>query len=161
MRVEVINQPFRWTAGFWCRCLRGCLGWGDWALAVGGGTVRGKRSKSGNSVWGEGLEEVKEPQEERDGRDSLISTTDSSVDQQHRTTFCALKHARSSYKPTILMGGGFLADDFSRVLWKETWAVAVGGGSVGGTGIMWGEGLEKVEELQRERDGRDSPRYCR
>ena len=46
-------------------------------------------------MWGEGLEnKEEEPQEERDGRDSLLGTTDSSVDQEHRTTFCALKHVR-------------------------------------------------------------------
>ena len=59
---------------------------------------------------------MEEPQEERDGRDSLIGTTDSSVDQQHRTTFCALKHARSSNKPAILMDSGFLVDASSGVL---------------------------------------------
>ena len=47
---------------------------------------------------------VEELQRERDGRDSLLSTTNnSSVDQQHRTTFCALKYVRSSYKPAILV----------------------------------------------------------
>ena len=46
---------------------------------------------------GEGIEEEVRLQRERDGRGSLLSTTDSSVDQQHRTTFCELKHARSSY----------------------------------------------------------------
>ena len=82
----------------------GVLGGRDWALAVGGGTARGTRSKSSNSVWGEGLEnKVEEPQEERDIRDFLLGTTDSSVDQQHRTTFFALKHACSSNKPAILM----------------------------------------------------------
>ena len=46
---------------------------------------------------GEGIEEEVRPQREQDGRDSLLRTTDCSVDQQHRTTFCALKHASSSY----------------------------------------------------------------
>ena len=44
----------------------------------------------------------------------------SSVDHQHRTTFCASKHARSSYKPTILMGNGFLVEsDASQGVLKE------------------------------------------
>ena len=108
-----------------------CLGGGDWALAVGGGRVRGTRSKSSNSVWGEGLEEVEKLQRERDGRDSLIGTTDSSVDQQHRTTFCALKHARSSNKPAISMDSGFLVDASSGVLGGGGFlALAVGGGRV-------------------------------
>ena len=92
--------------------LRGCLGGKeDRALAVGGGRVRGTGSKGSASTWREGLEnKVEEPQEERDGRDSLLGTTDSSVDQQHRTTFCASKRARSSYKPAIFMDSGFLVD---------------------------------------------------
>ena len=36
------------------------------------------------------------------------TTNNSSIDQQHRTTFCALKLAGSSYKPTIFMDSGFL-----------------------------------------------------
>ena len=51
---------------------------------------------------GEGLEEVAELRVEREEnrRDSLLGTTESSVDQQRRTTFCASKHVRSSYKPS-------------------------------------------------------------
>ena len=109
MRVAVvITQPFLWTAVFWWMLLRECLGGEDWVIAVGGGRVRGTRSNSSNSVCGGGeWEEVEKLQRERDGRDSLIGTTDSSVDQQHRTTFCALKHARSSNKPAIFMDSGF------------------------------------------------------
>ena len=91
---------FKPAIGMDSRCFvdasSGVLGEGDWALAVRGGRVRGTRSNSSNRVWGEGLEEVETLQKERDGRDSLLCTTGSSVDQQHRTTFCALKHARSS-----------------------------------------------------------------
>ena len=73
------------------------LGKEDWALAVVGGRVRGTGSSSSNSMWGEGLDnKVEEPQEERDGSDSLLGPTDRSVYQQHPTTFCELKHARSS-----------------------------------------------------------------
>ena len=101
------------------------LGGEDWALAVGGGRVRDTRSKSSDSMWGGGLEnQVEEPQEERDSRDSLLGTTDSSVDQQYRTTFCALKHACSSNKPGILMGSGFLVDAFSGVLGGGDWSLA-------------------------------------
>ena len=48
------------------------------------------------------------------------------------------------------------------MLGKEGWALVVGGGRVRGTGgkdssSTWRGGLEnKAEELQRERDGRDS-----
>ena len=83
------------------------LGKEDWALAVGGGRIRGTGSESSGKTL-ENKDE--EPQGERDGRDSLLATTDSSVDQQHRTTFCELKHARSSYKPAIFMDSGFLVD---------------------------------------------------
>ena len=83
------------------------LGGEDWALTVGGGRVRGTRRYSRNSVWGDGLEEVEKLQRGRDGRDSPLGTIDSSVDQQHRTTFCALKDARSRNKQASLMGGGF------------------------------------------------------
>ena len=66
---------------------------------------------SSSSVWGEGLEEVEALQREKNRRGSLVGTTDSIVDQQHRMTFCASKHARRSYyKPAILMGSGFLVD---------------------------------------------------
>ena len=44
-------------------------------------------------------------------REAFPGTTNSStIDQQHRMTFCALKHARSSYKPAIFMDNGFLVD---------------------------------------------------
>ena len=95
-------------SGFLVYTSSGVLGGEDWALAVGGGRVRGTRSKSSNSMWGEGWEEVEKLQRERDGRDSLIGTNDRSVDQQHRTTSCGLKHARSSNKPAISMDSGFL-----------------------------------------------------
>ena len=65
-------------SGFLVDASSGGLGGGDWALAVGGGRVRGTRSRSRNSVWGEGLEGVETLQRERDGRDSLVGTTDSS-----------------------------------------------------------------------------------
>ena len=32
------------------------------------------------------------------------------MDQQHRTTFCALEGARSNYKPAIFMDSGFLVE---------------------------------------------------
>ena len=89
----------------------------DWALTVGGGRVRGTRSNC-RGMRGEGLEnKVEEPQEERNGRDSLLDTNDSSVGQQHRTTFCALKHAlSSSNKPGIFFNSGFLVDACSGAL---------------------------------------------
>ena len=53
---------------------------------------------------------------EKDGKETFPGTTKTSIDQQHRTTFCALKHARSSYKPTIFMDSGFLVDTYAEVL---------------------------------------------
>ena len=100
-------------------------------------------------------------QRERDGRDSLPPTKDCSVGQENRTTPCELKHARRSYKPAISMDSGVLVDAFSGVLGKKDWVFAVGGGRARGTGSegsgsTWDGGIEnKVEELQRERDGRE------
>ena len=60
-------------SGFLVDTSSGVLGGEDWALAVGGGTVRGTRSKGSKSMWwGEWLEEVETLQRERDGRDSLL-----------------------------------------------------------------------------------------
>ncbi|CAN0452745.1 unnamed protein product, partial [Laminaria digitata] len=76
-------------------------------------------------------------------------------------TFCALKHARSSYKPAIFIVSGFLVDTSSEVLGGENWALAVGALRVkgkesnGSSSSMFGEGLEKVE-LQREQGGREA-----
>ena len=76
--------------------------WGeDLALAARSGKVRiGSRS-----VWEKGVKRV-EPRRERDGGDSFIATTDSSIKQQYHTAFCALKHMRSSAnQPFILTVG--------------------------------------------------------
>ena len=101
-----------------------------------------------------------ELQRERGGKGSLIGTTDGGVDQQYRTMFCALKCGRSSYTPVISMDGGLLVNASPRVLGKEDRALAVGGGRVRATksssSNTWGKGLEKVEELQIERDDWDS-----
>ena len=102
-----------------------------------------------------------EPQEERDGRDSLLGTTDYSVDQQHRTPFCTLKHECSRFLPAIDLDRRCLVDASSGVLWGGDWALAVRGGRGRGTrsnssNRVWGEGLEKVDTLQKKRDGGDS-----
>ena len=60
-------------------------------------------------MFGEGLEKV-ELQREQGGREAFPGTTNRGIDQQHRTTFYALKYARSSYKPAIFMDSGFLVD---------------------------------------------------
>ena len=76
---------------------------------VGGGCwVEGIGSNDNCSMFGEGLGKLG-VQKEQDGKEPFPGTTDT-IDQQHRTTFCALKHARSSYKPTIFMDSGFLVD---------------------------------------------------
>ena len=67
-------------------------------------------------MWGEGLEKVEELQREQGGRNSYLGTADSVDQQQHRATFYTLKHARSSNKPTILMGSGCLVDASQGVL---------------------------------------------
>ena len=59
---------------------------------------------------GGGVAGVEELQRKEDRSDSLLGSTDSNVDQQHRTAFCAPKHARSGYKLSILMCSGFFID---------------------------------------------------
>ena len=71
-------------------------------------------------------------QRERDGGDAFANTTESSIRQQHRTTFCALKHTRSSYKPTINMDSGLSIDASSEVYGGQDSALAVGSGKVRG-----------------------------
>ena len=110
---------------------------------------------------GGGGEEVVEIQRELDSKDPVIDTTDGGVDQHPPTTFCALKNTRSRYTRAISMNIGLLVDASPSVLGKEDWALAVAGGRVRATVRSsrcntWGEGLEQVEELQIERDGRDS-----
>ena len=84
----------------------------------------------------------------QDGKESFPGTTHSSMDQQHRTTFSALKDARSSYKTAIFMDSGFLVDTSSDVLGGEDLALAGGGGWVRGEGsngsnIMLGRGWRR------------------
>ena len=62
------------------------LGWEDWALAVGGGRIRGTGSNS-SGMWRERLEELEELQREEDRRGSRPGTTDGSVNQEHLTVF--------------------------------------------------------------------------
>ena len=59
---------------------------GGGGLATEGGMVRGGKSR----VWGGGVTRA-ELQTERNGGDSLLATTDNTVRQQYRATFCALK----------------------------------------------------------------------
>ena len=54
-----------------------------------------------------------------DGREAFPGTADrDSVDQQHRTAFCALKRARvfELYKPDVFMDSGFMVDASLEVL---------------------------------------------
>ena len=65
-------------------------------------------------LWGEEVQKVEELHTEKAKKAGELSpkiigtTADSSVQRpaQHRTTFffCALEHARSSYKPAIVVG---------------------------------------------------------
>ena len=86
-------------------------GGGTWPLWFGGGKAKDGR----NRVWGEGATTV-ELQKERDGGDSLLATTDSSIRRQRHTTFfCALKHTRSGYKLAIYLDSGLSLDASSEV----------------------------------------------
>ena len=107
-------------SGFLVGASSGVLGKEGWALAVGGGRVRDTGSKGSGTTWREGIENmVEDPPGERDGGDSLLGSTGSGVDQEHRTACSASKHARSSYKPAIFVGIGFSADASSGVLGGE------------------------------------------
>ena len=122
----------------------------DSALAVGSGKGRG----GSRSVWKEGVKRAG-PQRERYGGDSFLATADSTK-QKYRTAFCALKHARSSYKPAIYADSGLLFDASSEVYGGEDSALAVGSGKVrGGSRRVWKEGVKRAGS-QRERDGGDS-----
>ena len=85
MRVVVTNQPFM-DSGFLFDASVKMLGRKDWALAVGGFRVKGKGSNVRGSMFGEGLGKVG-VHREQDGKEAFPGTTDSSIDQQHHTTF--------------------------------------------------------------------------
>ena len=61
------------------------------------------------TVWGNAQFTVSK----QDGREAFLSTSGSSMDQQHRTAFCALEDARSTYKPFI----SWAADFWLRLRW--------------------------------------------
>ena len=63
------------------------------------------------SVLGEGVRRAGS-QREQNGGDAFPDTTDTSIRQQYRTAFCALKHTRSSYEPAINMDSGLSIDTF-------------------------------------------------
>ena len=106
----------------------------DWTLAGEGGWVRGKASNGSNIMFGLGLEKV-EPQRKQDGRQSFPGTIHSSMDQQHRTTFYALKDACGSYKPAILMeSAGFWS------IFQRTYS----GGRTGPLALPGGKGIKAV-----------------
>ena len=89
------------------------LGRQGWALAGGGGWARGKGSNGSSCTLWEGVEML-ELQRKQDGRGAFPGMSHSSADQQHRTTFCELKRARSSYAPLFLWTTGF----WSRLCWE-------------------------------------------
>ena len=62
------------------------------------------RGKSiGITSWGAGSGEGTSLQRKQEGGETLPGTTDSSLGRLHRTTFCALKHTRSSHHPAIYL----------------------------------------------------------
>ena len=96
---------------------------------------------------------------ERARRRGLFSCHDryrTSIKQQYRTAFCALKHTRSSYKSAIFMDSGWSFDVSSKVYGGEDLHRAVGSGKLkGGSGSVLGEGMKRAGP-PRERDGGDS-----
>ena len=69
------------------------------------------RGKSiGITSWGAGSGEGTSLQRKQDGGETLLAMTDSSIGKLHRTTFCALKHTRSSHYPVIYLDSGLSFD---------------------------------------------------
>ena len=94
-----------------------------------------------------------ETQRERDGGDAFLDTADSSIRQQYRTAFWALKYTHISYKPDAYMDSG-LPFDISGVFAKEGSALAVGGGMVRvGSSRIWGERMYRAEPQRKRDDG--------
>ena len=91
------------------------------------------------SVWGERVKRAGS-QRERDGGDSSPATTDTSIKQQYRSAFCALKHTRSSCKPALYyVASGSSFDASSEVYRGEDSALVAGNGKVRGRGIEGGD----------------------
>ena len=91
-------------------------------------------SGGSGSVLGDGMKRAG-PQRERDGEDSFLATTDTSIKKQHRTPFCAMKHTRSSYKLAICdVDSGLSFDASSKVYGGEDLALAAGGSRASKTG---------------------------
>ena len=86
----------------------------------GDGWVEDKGSKGSSCMFGERLGKVG-VKRGQNGREAFPGTTNSSIDQQHRTTFCALKHASSSYKSAIFRTPCF---------WNISFEISDGGGLV-------------------------------
>ena len=93
---------------------------------------------------------------ERDGGNSPLASTVSSIKQQYRKTFCTLKHTRSSYYPTIDLVSVLSLDASSEMHEGKDLALVVGGGMVRGENSCgWGQGVTRAE-LHKERDGGNS-----
>ena len=94
-------------------------------------------------------------QRKQGGREACAGTIHGRIDQQHRTTFCALEDRRSSYKPPFFVDSGFLVGASFEVLGGVDCALAEEYGWVrgiasyfnGSSSSTLGKGLEKVEEL--------------
>ena len=89
--VTVINQLF-YGQRLFGRCLFGSAWEGGLGPCgcrwQGQGYRKQQYSGNGSSMLGEDLEEAEELQRgEQEGMESFLGTADSSVDQQHRTTF--------------------------------------------------------------------------
>ena len=83
-------------------------------MGIGLWSILFRKYSGSNIIAGEGVERV-EFQRKRDGKEDFPGTTHSSKDQQHRTTFYAVKDVRSSYKPALFMDSRFLVDTFWEV----------------------------------------------
>lgn len=103
---------------------------------VGCDRVRDTRGSGSSMCVGGGLEEVEELERERAKRKEHVPRyyTERIANHQHRTAFCALKHAHSGYQPALSMGNGLWIDDSSGVLGKKDCTLPVGPGRVRGGG---------------------------
>lgn len=75
-----------------------------------------------------------ELERERDGGDSFLGMVDSSIRQQYRAVFCALKQTRRCRKPTVHMDSGLPFDSPLEVFGGEVLALVAGRGGARGMG---------------------------
>ena len=108
----------------------------DLALAVGSGKREGGRL---SCDFGEVVKRAGS-QRQRDGGNSVPATAQG-IKQRYRTAFCALKHTRSSDKPTTFMDNGLSFNASSAVYGGEDLALRLKVARIGvGAVVFSGEG---------------------